>query len=84
MADQFELAFDNDASRVCLLQGGVKVCNGEQHDCQGDEVCRQGEAPTIGQPINQADCGRWQGSGRSDGCGCPSCSCTKILGGQGS
>ena len=81
LAHQFEFAFLDDAKGVRLFQGGVEVCRGEQHGGEGNEVHREGEAPAIRQPLDQAHCGGGSGSGRDCGRCRASGRCVKVSGG---
>jgi len=81
LAHQFEFAFLDDAQGVRLFQGGVEVRRGEQHGGKGVKVYREGETPSIRQPLDQAHCGGRSGPGRDCGrCGSPGCG-VKVSGG---
>lgn len=84
LAHQFEFAFLDDSLGVRLFQGGVEVCHGKQHDGQGNQVYREGEASVERQPLDQKDCRGRPEPGRGDGRGCPSCRGAKVSGGSGS
>ena len=84
LAHQFEFAFIDDALGIRLFQGGVEVCHRKQHDGQGDQVYREGEASPERESVNQKDCGRGPQPGRDCGRSCASCRGVKVSGGTGS